>query len=55
MLNSNSFNNVNIVGKNILKDENEINTLDLFTNTFPSEYYDNSILNSNLNNENIIK
>lgn len=55
MLNENTLNNINITGKNILKDNSEINITDIFSSQQSNDELNNHILNSNLSNENIIK
>ena len=51
----NTLNNINITGKNILKDNSEINITDIFSSQQSDDEVNNHILNSNLNNGNIIK
>ena len=48
MLTENTLNNINITGKNILKDN-------IFSSQQSDDEVNNHILNSNLNNGNIIK
>ena len=55
MLTENTLNNINITGKNILKDNSEINITDIFSSQQSNVEINNHILNSNLSNENIIK
>ena len=55
MLTENTLNNINITGKNILKDNSEINITDIFSSQQSKDEINNHILNSNLSNENIIK
>ena len=51
----NTLNNINITGKNILKDNSKINITDIFSSQQSNDEINNHILNSNLSNENIIK
>ena len=55
MLTENTLNNINITGTNILKDTSEINITDIFSSQQSDDEVNNHILNSNLNNGNIIK
>ena len=55
MLTENTLNNINITGKNILKDNSKINITYIFSSQQSNDEINNHILNSNLSNENIIK
>lgn len=55
MINQNTFTNLNIPGKNILKDETKRNLNDIFSTSNSSPEVDNYIINSNLDNGNIIR
>ncbi|WP_192875383.1 hypothetical protein [Clostridium taeniosporum] len=55
MITSNSFNNVTLPSKNILRDNEEHFFKHNFTNTYSQNEFSNLILNSNLENNNIIK
>lgn len=55
MLNGNTLDNINIIGKNILKDDSDINISNIFSSQHSNDEINNYILNSNLNNENLIK
>lgn len=55
MLNENTLNNLNIVGKNILKDETSNNMSNIFSYDQSNDQMNNYILNSNLSNEGLIK
>ncbi|GAA0079315.1 hypothetical protein UT300005_36940 [Clostridium sp. CTA-5] len=55
MLNKDYWKNINISGKNILRD-NQQNTLNNnFNNIYSNNEFSNMILNSNLENGNLIK
>lgn len=55
MINSSFFNNVTLSSKNILRDEKEQFFQHNYDNTHSLNEFSNLILNSNLENNNIIK
>lgn len=54
MLNQDTFNSLNIKGENVLKNDID-NIISYFSNDYPTDSIDNYIINSNLNNTEIIK
>ena len=55
MLNKNTVNTLNIIGKNILNTNLYHNLSENYTPNITSSEMDNLILNSNLDNQNVIK
>lgn len=55
MLNKNTVNTLNIIGKNILNNNLSHNLSEIYTPNITSSEMDNLILNSNLDNQNVIK
>lgn len=55
MLNQDTFNGLNINGKNILKDNFEHNINEAFNSSIYVPVLDNYLLNSNLDSKNLIK
>ncbi len=55
MLNKNTVNTLNIIGKNILNNNLSHNLSENYTPNITSSEMDNLILNSNLDNQNVIK
>lgn len=55
MFNQNTFDALNIPGKNVLKDNSEKKVTDIFSSIQPDYEINNQIINSNLDNGNMIK
>ena len=55
MINSDSFNNLNLSSKNILRDDEDHSFQHNYDNIHSQNEFSNLILNSNLENNNIIK
>lgn len=55
MINQSQVNNLNIQGKNTLRDQTQNNLSESWSNSYTSDSINNFILNSNLDNSNSIK